>query len=279
MAVADPDLDRFRHDLAAIIGVPVSDVGMLPDEEHLEGGGYHCGRRDLLSIGKLHLPAVAHVGSGTEDYSVRQLRDRNAVDDRASAVDEPDGWGNGGNAAWIRSNNMILAGMQQADPALAALRGMNFTPDGKVKRRFDTNSRSAGVIASTDTVLWHTHWEFWRDTLGTPVLRRTLARLLTITRAAIGGQPPPAGNDEEDERGASFGPITIEREGIPSLTIPPVLGGIADPRRVWINFCNATSDAQYSLRVFYSTGLANNWAPLPGWKDGIKTLRGGERES
>jgi hypothetical protein len=160
MAVADPDLDRFRHDLASAIGVSVSEVGMLPDESHKKGGGYHCGRKDLISIGKFHPPAAAHVGSSTEDYSARQLGDRNALTDTCCAVDEPDGWGNGGNTAWIRANNMILSQMQAGDPALGALRAMNFTPDGKVRRRYDTNSPSAGVIVSTDTVLWHTHWEF-----------------------------------------------------------------------------------------------------------------------
>jgi len=280
MAVADPDLDQFRYDLAELIGVPVREVGMLPDRDHLEGGGYHCGRKDLISIGRYHPPAAANVGSGLEDYSARQLRDRLALDDRAAAVDEPDGWGNGGNTAWIRSNNMILAQMQKADPALAALRAMNFTPDGFLKRRYDTLHPEAGVIPSLDTVRWHTHWEFWRNTLGTAVLRRTLNRLLVIIRAAIEGRPVPP-EDEEDDVGASFGPIEIKQEGITSLTIPPVEAGTADPRPAWINFCNATGDKPYRVRVWYSTGSPNVWAPLAGdgWLNGERTIQGGERVS
>lgn len=280
MAVAHPDLDGFRHDLAELIGVPVSEVGMLPDQSHLQGGGYHCGRRDLISIGKFHTPELAHIGSATEDYSARQLRDRNALSDYACAVDEPDGWDNGGNAAWIKANNMILAQMQAGDPALAALRAMNFTPDGKVRRRYDTNSRGAGVIASTDTVLWHTHWEFWRDTLGTPGLRRTLARLLVITRAAIQGRPVPPEGEDEDDMGASFGPIDVQPEGrITSLTIPPVRAGAADPRAAWLNFHNDTGQ-DYGLRIWYnSADEFEGFAPLPGTSGGLLKLRSGQRWS
>lgn len=283
MAVADPDLDRFRHDLAALIGVPVSDVGMLPDEDHLEGGGYHCGRKDLVKIGKFHPPAAAHIGSGTEDYSVRQLRDRNTVDERAAAVDEPDGWGHGGNTAWVKSNNMILAAMQSGDAGLAALRAMNFTPDGKVKRRYDTNSRSAGVIASTDTVLWHTHWEFWRDTLGTPVLKRTLARLLVIIRAAIEGRPVPLeGND--DDMGATVIGRDINRwdpngvkNQVQNINTGIVDGGAADDRKAWFNVCNDTFGEPYALRLFTTTGDGSyqEFKLDSAVKDGVKYLGGG----
>jgi hypothetical protein len=87
--------------------------------------------------------------------------------------------------------------------------------------------------------------------------------------------------EDEDDMGASFGPIEIQSEGITSLTIPPTEGGAADPRMAWLNFCNATGDAPYSLRVFYSTGKANDWQPLKGdgWTNGVKTFQGGERVS
>lgn len=272
MAVADPDLDRFRHDLAALIGVPVSEVGMLPDEDHLQGGGYHCGRADLRKIGKFHLPVLAYVGSSGEDYSVRQLRDRNAVDDHSAAVDVPDGWGHGGNAAWIRANNMVLSLMQAGDPELAALRAMNFTPDGKVKRRYDTNSRGAGVIASTDTVLWHTHWEFWRDTLGTAVLRRTLARLLVIVKAAIEGWLLPSEEGDDDDMGATFIAGRINPPGqITNINVGIVQGGTADPREAWLSFTN-DGPGDYALRVVWTSG-DNNYKALEfaGGTDDPKT--------
>ncbi|WP_238013461.1 hypothetical protein KZZ52_23985 [Dactylosporangium sp. AC04546] len=189
MAVKSPDLDQFRRDAAAITGNPVADFGMLPDQDHLEGGGYHCGLTDLVRIGRFHPPRTANVGSSREDYSARQARDRNAIDDRSAAVDGPDNWPRGGRAAWIRHNNMIVAQMQARDPELGALRAVNFTPDGKVKRRYDSLHPEAGVIASTDTVLWHTHYEFWRDTLATPLMQRTLKRLLQIMRAAVANVP------------------------------------------------------------------------------------------
>lgn len=86
---------------------------------------------------------------------------------------------------------------------------------------------------------------------------------------------------EDDDMGASFGPISIEREGITSLTIPPVLAGAADPRPAWLNLCNASGDQQYRLRIWYSKGTADAWKPLmgDGWVNGERTMRGGERVS
>lgn len=259
MAVADPYLDAFRYDLAAVIGCPVRDVGMLPDEDHLESGGYHCGLNDLVSIGRFHFPRTANIGSSTEDYSARQERDRRAIDQRAAAVDTPDDWPNGGRAAWIRWNNMIVAQLQAGDPALAALRGINFTPDGELRRRYDTLHAEAGVIPSTDTVRWHTHLEFWRDLLGSVACRRALARLLQLARAAIEGRPvPPEG---EDEMGATYiGGVIDEWDPevlSPQTTNVPVgivRGGAADPRPGWLDIVNDTFGVPYALRVMASTG-------------------------
>lgn len=69
-------------------------------------------------------------------------------------------------------------------------------------------------------------------------------------------------HEDEDDMGASFGPITIEREGTTSLNIPPVQQGAADPRQVWLNICN---DAPfYALRIWYSDGSGGDgWHPIP----------------
>lgn len=56
-----------------------------------------------------------------------------------------------------------------------------------------------------------------------------------------------AATREDEDMGASFGPITIEREGETSLTIPPVERGAADPRAAWVNFSNAATCA---LRIW-----------------------------
>ncbi|MFG2043174.1 hypothetical protein [Dactylosporangium sp. NPDC048998] len=91
------------------------------------------------------------------------------------------------------------------------------------------------------------------------------------------GAGSAADSTEDDDMGASFGPITIEREGVTSLTIPPVNGGVADPRPAWLNFCNDTSQT-YGLRVWYSTGN-ESFAPLPGTNGGLLALRSGQRFS
>ncbi|WP_433049152.1 hypothetical protein [Dactylosporangium sp. CS-033363] len=83
--------------------------------------------------------------------------------------------------------------------------------------------------------------------------------------------------EDDDDMGASLGPINIEREGITSLTIPPVQAGAADPRSAWLNFCNDTGVA-YGLRVWYSTGN-ENFAPFPGTSNGLLAVRSGQRWS
>lgn len=183
-------LDGARRDFAAITATALSSWGMLPDEDHLDNGGYHCGCQDIIRIGKW-----ATAGSSQADYSVRQERDR-VGGNTCMAIDGPPKWGNGGDAAWIRHNNLLQQQLAAGDPELGALRAINYTPDGKVKRRYDTNNRAQGIIPSTDTVLWHTHYEFWRNTAGTDLLRRTVARMALIMRAAIAGTPVPGEGEE-----------------------------------------------------------------------------------
>ena len=83
-------------------------------------------------------------------------------------------------------------------------------------------------------------------------------------------------DQEDDEMGASFGPIEIQREGTTSLSIPPVLAGAADPRPAWFNVTNDTNDAEYALRVWWGNGTAGNWNQLG---PGLVKLRSGERLS
>lgn len=181
MTTIEPILDAGRRNFARITATPLSQWGMLPNPAHLAGGGYHCGCQDIINIGRW-----GTAGSSTADYSVRQKRDR-VGGNVCMAIDGPPAWGDGGNAAWIRHNNLLQQGLAAGDPELGALRAINYTPDGVVKRRYDTNNRSQGIIPSTDTVLWHTHYEFWRDTEGTSLLRRTIARMGQIMQAAIDG--------------------------------------------------------------------------------------------
>lgn len=175
------DLAQGRNDIIDATGLAGNDVGALPDESHKKGGGYHCGVQDIINLGKYP----------TGDYSTRQTRDR-VGGNACSAIDVGDNWPKGGRAAWIRWNNMVVAALKAGDPELAALRAINFTPDGTARKRYDTNSRDAGVIDSTDTVTIHTHLEFWRNTSGA-ARARAIARLVALMRAAIAGQSAPTG--------------------------------------------------------------------------------------
>lgn len=102
----------------------------------------------------------------------------------------------------------------------------------------------------------------------------------------IGAPAAGAPNEDEDDMGASFGPIDIQPEGrITSLTLPPVQGGAADPRPAWLNFCN-DSGGDYALRIWHAVDLDTaaddqdvSFAPLPGTTGGLLKLRSGQRWS
>lgn len=200
MGEAPVSLLTTRAHMAAITGSPLGDIGIAPDASHLSSGGYHCGALDLRSINAV----------GNDDYSIRQTRDRNQYNadvatgtNFASAMDYPDDWPIGGRAAWVRFNNILRAQLGARDPMLRAIRGINYTPDGTTKRRFDC--RTLVESSTTDTVLWHTHIEWWRDTIGDVQARDdATTRLCQIARAAIGNvslstitaqdsAPPPGG--------------------------------------------------------------------------------------
>lgn len=182
MGEAPVSLLTTRAHMAAITGSPLGDIGIAPDASHLSSGGYHCGALDLRSINAV----------GNDDYSIRQPRDRNQYNadvaagrNFSSAMDYPDDWPIGGRAAWIRFNNILRAQLGARDPMLRAIRGVNYTPDGTTKRRFDC--RTLVESSTTDTVLWHTHIEWWRDTIGDVQARDdATTRLCQIARAAIG---------------------------------------------------------------------------------------------
>jgi hypothetical protein len=184
MSESPSDLLGLRGRLATETGLPVADIGIAADEEHLANGGYHCGGLDLRRINAV----------GKDDYSIRQTRDRKYYDwelvhdsNWASAMDVGDDWPRGGRDAWIRFNNSLRGHLGGNDPALAAVRGMNYTPNGTTKRRFDHLSNIE--TSTTDTVLWHTHIEFWRDTIATAVRAAAINRIVAIAAAARDDRP------------------------------------------------------------------------------------------
>ena len=133
-----------------------------------------------------------------DDYSIHQPRDRAYYNfeithgsNYASAMDFPDDWPRGGRAAWLRWNNLMRRQLGVNDSALVAIRGMNYTPDGTTKRRYDclTDVESS----STDTVTWHTHVEWWRDTIAIDQRRWAATRIIAMVIAARDNTPldPP----------------------------------------------------------------------------------------
>lgn len=242
------DLATFRtRKVIPATGLQGNDVGINPDESHLSSGGYHVGCEDIQSISRWNI-----------DYSTRQQRDRLDGTNLASAMDIGDDWPNGGRAAWLRFNRLLVSQMRAGDPALAALRAVNFSPDGALRCRYDSLHPEQGVISSTDTVTIHTHLEWWRDTVGTAVRARSLARIGQIIDAAISNTPVPPEGDEDDMGG--FAKLDLE-QGATSIAVP---GGALSWRQTYLAWCNDTFGTPYGLRIYTTTG-DGAWAPLvPG---------------
>lgn len=192
MTSAPADLLAFRATVMRLTGLtdPAA-VGIVGDGAHQRTGGYHEGVDVLEGIGRYHPPASGHVGSDSEDYSVRTARDRRGLSASASAMDIGYRWPHGGYTAWLKFNRLLVAALPR-DPALGAIRGVNYSPDGTAKCRVD---REAGfrVTSSTDTVDVHTHIEWYRDTEGKRAV--CLARLADLITQAIIGKTPDVQED------------------------------------------------------------------------------------
>lgn len=171
MTNAPADLLGLRGVLMVLLGLSAVEVGIVGDGAHQGTGGYHEGEDTLVANG---------LWSG--DYSVRLARDRAGATNSSSAVDLGAAWQQG-RAAWIRWNGLLVAALHNNDVALAAIRAVNYSPDGTLKRRTD---REAGwsVVSTTDTVDIHTHIEWYRDTEGKR--QASLDRLADLVRQAIG---------------------------------------------------------------------------------------------
>jgi hypothetical protein len=184
MSDSPNDLLSLRARLAGETGVNALDIGIAADESHLSSGGYHCGSFDLRRINAI----------GRDDYSIRQPRDRSYYNweiahgsNFSSAMDMADDWPRGGRSAWLRFNNILRAQLGASDPSLAAVRGINYTPNGTSKRRFDCLTHQE--TSTTDTVTWHTHIEWWRDTVAAASRGQSINRLVQIAIAARDNKP------------------------------------------------------------------------------------------
>lgn len=278
------DMKAHRERGMQITGLRGDAWGIAPDDDHKSGGGYHCGVKDCQNIGKFHPPAAANIGSASEDYSVRLYRDRSVGGNAASAEDIGDDWPNGGRAAWLRFNNLLVRQLQKGDPALRAVREVNFSPDGTARKRWDAEHPYAGpnndgVINSTDTVYMHTHIGFYRDTAGTTGRAAALTRIEQIMKAAITGSPLE-GEDDEDMGMTLQGQVPeyteVEVDGqkfAKGFTIAPgiIAAGAANPRDGWLNFIGDGYGERYALRIMYTNGAVDSkgavaWSAPPEGK-------------
>lgn len=133
---------------------------------------------------------------------------------------------------------------------------------------------SNGQMFSSYPVTGYDAWT-WRPYRGSTDMHYTHGHLSVVgDQRADGEQPwatigaPAAAAGEDDDMGASFGPIQLGPDQT-SLTIPPVQGGLADPRRVWLNVGADTNGKDYGLRIWGSNGgKGNQWFALgsdTGW--------------
>jgi hypothetical protein len=235
MSDSPNDLLGLRSRLAAETGVAATDIGIAADESHLSAGGYHCGSFDLRRIN----------GVGRDDYSIRQPRDRAYYhwelahgSNFASALDMADDWPRGGRSAWLRFNNLLRAQLGASDPTLAAVRGINYTPNGTSKRRFDCLTHQE--TSTTDTVTWHTHIEWWRDTVASSWRAQSINRIVQIAVAARDNRPlgpapvPPNSISETD--------VIFTVTGVPAGTTD--VAGTAVPENAQ---CLATPTGPFAL--------------------------------
>lgn len=184
MTSANSQFQTYAANMRTITGLTGGNVGTVPDARHVSG--YHVSPKRIRAAGRWDT-----------DYSTRQPRDRTTPgSDFTSGFDIGDDWPNGGRAAWLRWNNMLLAGLVGHDPALAAIRAINVSRDGKERKRYDT--LTGKLTDSTDNVDIHTHGEVWRDTIGTSGLDTAFRRIEAMARAAISGQSLAGGSTVTD---------------------------------------------------------------------------------
>lgn len=172
------DLAALRNHIVALTGiVSPAAVGIVGDSAHAATGGYHEGRTDLV-----------RAGVWWTDYSVRSGRDRAGCTDSASAMDIGGDWTRGGRPAWLRFNRSLVADLRAGRPDLAAVRAVNYTPDGKTRLRVD---RETGwrYEPSSDTVDVHTHIEWYRDTENTTGRALSCTWIALLIEAAIDNRP------------------------------------------------------------------------------------------
>lgn len=180
MTQAPADLLELRSRIQARTGLTAVELGIVGDSAHAATGGYHEGRTDLERAGV--------VGS---DYSTRLPRDRAGLTESASAIDIGARWA-AGRSVWLRFNAALVAALHANEPALAAVRAVNYTDANGATLRTD---REHGWSTESNSDRDHTHVEWYRDTEGNR--QASLDRLVQLVDQVVAGgpvaAPPPAG--------------------------------------------------------------------------------------
>jgi hypothetical protein len=136
-------------------------------------------------------------------------------------------WHVGGNAAWLRLNALLVSQLHSGDPALATIRAVNYSPDGRKKQRIDRENGWA-VQSSADSVDVHTHIEWYRDTEGKR--QASLDRIDALVAAAIANKP--AANGDTDMSTTSDNIIKAwsvgNQQGAGGEDVEPVKWRVAD---------------------------------------------------
>lgn len=175
MTTSPPDLIALQHAISDATGVPRSDIGIIGNKAHIEEGvSYHLGK-DQLKMFK-------------NPYSARLARDKAGLTNFASAMDIDHAWTKGkGRASWLAFNALIVAALKGGDPALAAVRAVNYSTDGTLANRFRIDRQNGFVQEDTDdTVDIHTHIEWYRDTEGKREASTT--RIVELCQQAVTGE-------------------------------------------------------------------------------------------
>lgn len=237
--VVPPAISAMRAPLCTHYNVPNTNFGDRGNEYH--SSGYHRSRRWVLLS-----PDSRY---GTRDYSVQNSLDHSGDENWISAFDfTPAVWGTARNrATMVEITNRVLDAARRNDSRLSSLREFAGTIDGRTVITF--SCQGGGPRTPFDsTHLDHVHGSFWRG--------RADDNHQGILDVMLGT------TSEDDDMGASFGPITIERDGTTSLCIPPVQAGLADPRQCWLNVGGDLSGPAV-LRVWYCKG-DGAWFPMGG---------------
>lgn len=259
MTNAPSDLLTVRAQVMALTGLTdPADVGIVGDGLHARTGGYHEGHDVLAELGVL--------GS---DYSVVEYtRDQAGLTDSASAMDISLAWPNGGRAAAIRWNNLLVADLLAGTPGTEGVRAINYTPDGTTRLRRDKRYALAAQDSS-DSVDIHTHLEFWRDTEGARAGGFAELLLRRIREAITGidpGAPTTTGDDMPQDSGELGPGFAFDEQGnwldvtkalvVPVPTVGPKDSGGWGP--AWL-YVAAAEDAVVRHATLIS-GAYHDWA-------------------